>query len=131
MNYSNVIGYLLIQVFIFQFISGMLLSCYFSPFYTIASDSVYYIMIDVKYGWLIRWYHVLGASLFMFFITIHWIRGSWLRLKIIDSGSINSSSLIWLSGWLLLGLSLIEGFLGYILNRGQMSYWGINVMINW
>jgi len=50
MNYSNVIGYLLIQVFILQFISGILLSCYYSPFYTIAFDSVFYIMIDVKYG---------------------------------------------------------------------------------
>lgn len=127
MNYSNVIGYLLIQVFILQFISGILLSCYYSPFYTIAFDSVFYIMIDVKYGWLIRWYHVLGASLFMLFITGHWIRGSWLRLKVIDSFY---SLLIWFSGMLLWICSMIEGFLGYILNWGQMSYWGINVMIN-
>ena len=45
MNYSNVIGYLLIQIFILQFISGLLLSGYYSPFYTIAFDSVFYIMI--------------------------------------------------------------------------------------
>jgi len=127
MNYSNVIGYLLIQIFILQFISGLLLSGYYSPFYTIAFDSVFYIMIDVKYGWLIRFYHVIGSSLFMFLITAHWIRGSWLRLKIFD---LFYSLLIWLSGILLLIFSMIEGFLGYILNWGQMSYWGINVIIN-
>ena len=127
LNYSNVIGYLLIHIFILQFISGLLLSGYYSPFYTIAFDSVFYIMIDVKYGWLIRFYHVIGSSLFMFLITAHWIRGSWLRLKIFD---LFYSLLIWLSGILLFIFSMIEGFLGYILNWGQMSYWGINVIIN-
>ena len=61
----------------------------------------------------------------MLFIKAHWIRGVWIRLKVIDS-----FSLIWVSGWLIFGCSLIEGFLGYILNFGQMSYWGITVMIN-
>ena len=50
MNYSNVIGFLLFLVFILQFISGLLLSCYYSPFSTMAFDSVYYIMIDVNVG---------------------------------------------------------------------------------
>ena len=48
MNYSNVIGFLLFLVFILQFISGLLLSCYYSPF--LAFDLVYYIMIDVNVG---------------------------------------------------------------------------------
>jgi quinol-cytochrome oxidoreductase complex cytochrome b subunit len=140
MNYSNVIGFLLFLVFILQFISGLLLSCYYSPFSTMAFDSVYYIMIDVNVGWLIRWLHCLGASLFMLFILIHWIRGAWIRLKVIDSMSFSlcfnfgwnvfSLSLIWVSGGVILSCSMIEGFLGYILNWGQMSYWGITVMIN-
>ena len=50
MNYNNVIGFLLFLVFILQFISGLLLSCYYSPFSTMAFDSVYYIMIDVNVG---------------------------------------------------------------------------------
>ena len=125
MNYSNVIGFLLFLVFLLQFMSGILLSCYYSAFYTIAFDSVYYIMIDVNFGWFIRWLHCLGASLFMFFIFLHWLRGYYLRFKVIDS-------LHWIlvSGWVIFGISLIEGFLGYILNWGQMSYWGITVMIN-
>ena len=147
MNYSNVIGFLLFLVFILQFISGLLLSCYYSPFSFSAFDSVYYIMIDVNVGWLIRWLHCLGASLFMLFILIHWIRGAWIRLKVIDSFiTIGISGyncvcscrfvmnsplfLIWVSGWVILSCSMIEGFLGYILNWGQMSYWGITVMIN-
>ena len=84
-------------------------------------------MIDINYGWLIRWYHIIGASLFMLFIIIHWLRGFWLMLKIID---LFYSLLIWFSGIILLICSMIEGFIGYILNWGQMSYWGINVMIN-
>ena len=70
MNYSNVIGFLLFLVFILQFISGLLLSCYYSPFSTMAFDSVYYIMIDVNVGWLIRWLHCLGASLFLLFPNV-------------------------------------------------------------
>ena len=50
MNFSNVIGYLLIQVFIFQLISGLLLSCYYNSLYLYCFDSVYYIIIDVKFG---------------------------------------------------------------------------------
>jgi quinol-cytochrome oxidoreductase complex cytochrome b subunit len=63
----------------------------------------------------------------MLFILIHWIRGAWIRLIFLNEGML---SLIWVSGWLILSCSMIEGFLGYILNWGQMSYWGITVMIN-
>ena len=115
------------MVFIFQFISGLLLSCYFGSYYLISFDSIYYIIIDINYGYLIRYYHIIGSSLFMLFIIIHFIRGYWLRLFIID---FNYNYLIWISGILLLIIIIIEGFLGYILCWGQMSYWGINVIIN-
>ena len=137
MNYSNIFGFLLFIVFILQFLSGLLLSCYYIPFYNIAFDTVNYIMIDVNIGWLIRWLHCLGASLFMLLVLIHWIRGIWIRLKLIDFGlwylhwlMLWSNTMIWLSGWLILIFSWIEGFLGYILNFGQMSYWGVTVIIN-
>lgn len=125
MNYSNVIGYLLILVFVLQLVSGILSIGYYSPLYSIASDPVLYIMIEVHFGRLIRWYHVIGASLFTLFLLLHFIRGLWLRLRGIDT-----LSYIWYSGVLLLAFSLIEGFCGYIPNRGQMSYWGVTVMIN-
>lgn len=82
MNYSNVIGFLLSLIFLLQFVSGILLSCYYSSF--AGFSSVYYIMIEVNVGWLIRFVHVLGASIFMFFILCHWIRGTWIRLKLIE-----------------------------------------------
>ena len=74
MNYSNVIGFLTFIVFLLQFLSGPLLSRYHSPF--IASSPVYYIMIDVNVGRFIRFFHVLGAPLFMVFILVHRIRGT-------------------------------------------------------
>jgi len=84
MNYSNVIGAILFLLFILQFLSGLLLSCYYIPFYTIAFDSVYYIMSDVNIGWLIRLVHVFFACLFMLFLFIHFLRGSWIRLNGIE-----------------------------------------------
>ena len=82
MNYSNVIGFILSLIFLLQFVSGLLLSCYFSSF--AGFSAVYYIMIEVNVGWLVRFVHVMGASIFMFFILLHWIRGTWIRLKLIE-----------------------------------------------
>ena len=65
------------------------------------------------------------SILFSIFIILCY----WNLMKEIDSMSL-SLSLIWVSGWVILSCSMIEGFLGYILNWGQMSYWGIIVMIN-
>jgi len=96
MNYTNVLGYLLFIVVIVQLVTGILLSFYYSPTYTIAFDPVFHIMIDVKFGLLIRFIHVTGSSLVMLLITAHVCRGIWIRLQCIDS-----ASLIWLSGWIL------------------------------
>lgn len=134
MNYNNVIGFLIFIVFLLQFMSGLLLSCYHSPM--IPFSSVYYIMIDVNVGWLIRIFHILGASMFMVLVYVHWIRGIWIRLRIKEQNKLNNIShrirlnLIWVSGWVILLFTLLSSFIGYILNWGQMSYWGITVMIN-
>ena len=69
MNYSNVIGFLLFLIFLLQFVSGILLSCYYSSF--AGFSAVYYIMIEVNVGFLIRFVHVLGASIFMLLILLH------------------------------------------------------------
>ena len=128
MNYNNVIGFLLFIIFVIQLISGLLLSCYYSDYYKIAFESVIYIMTDVNIGWFIRFLHVIGVSLFILFILIHLIRGIWIKFNIIFLDS--AINIIWASGLLLLGMSLMEGFLGYILLWGQMSYWGITVILN-
>ena len=137
MNYSNVIGYLIFIVFLLQFLSGCGLAFYYSPF--IAFSSVYYIMIDINVGWIIRFLHVLGSSLFMVLLLFHLIRGIWIKLRMIEQldlildnriGIVFFMNLIWVSGWVIFFLCLATGFLGYILNWGQMSYWGITVMIS-
>ena len=63
----------------------------------------------------------------MFLIFIHWIRGPWIKIKVINS---YANCLIWVTGWIIFISSLIEGFLGHILNRGQTSYRGITAIIN-
>ena len=71
---------------------------------------------------------LLNHSLFILFILFHLIRGIWIRFKNIFLDS--TINIIWASGLLLLAVSLVEGFLGYILLWGQMSYWGITVILN-
>jgi hypothetical protein len=88
MNYCNVIGFQIFMVFLLQFFSGLLLSSYYSPF--IAFNSISVIMIKVNVGWFIRFFHIFGSSLFMIFIKFHWIRGIWLRLKMIEQIEIGS-----------------------------------------
>lgn len=124
MNLLNIFGYLLFSMFIIQFITGVLLVCYFNNIYIIAFDSILYIMIEVIFGFLIRWFHCLFAGLFIILLYLHIFRGVYIRLLIIDS-----LSFVWFSGIILFSLSFIEGFIGYILNFGQMSYWGYMVLI--
>jgi len=124
MNYSYRLGYLLLVIFPFQFITGIFLARYYTPSNTIAYDTVFYIMIDVNFGWPVRWYHVLGASLYMPLLLLHGSRGIRLKLRF------GSLSVLWISGFILLGIPLAEGFLGYILDWGQMSYRGVTAMIN-
>lgn len=128
MNYNYVIGFLLSTMFVTQFISGLLLSCYYSDHWRVAFESVVYVMTDVKVGWLIRVFHMVGVSLFILFVYSHLARGIWIRLRSIYLDS--AMSVVWASGILILAVSLAEGFLGYILLWGQMSYWGITVILN-
>ena len=115
-------------MFLLQLSSGILLSIYYNDFFTIAADSIIYIIINTNNGWFIRILHVIGASLFILLILLHFIRAIWIKLKIIHIKFI--TVLLILSGYLLFILSMIEGLLGYLLCWGQMSYWGITVMIN-
>jgi len=116
------------MVFLIQLSSGILLSIYYNDFFTIASDSIIYIIININNGWFIRILHVIGASLFISLVLLHLIRSIWIKSKIIHIKFI--TFIIIITGYLLFILSMIEGFLGYLLCWGQMSYWGITVMIN-
>ena len=127
-NYINIIGFLLIIIYLIQLLSGILLSIYYNDFFIIAFDSIIHIIININNGWFIRILHVIGSSLFILFIYIHFIRAIWIKLKTIYIQFI--SYLLIITGYILFILIMIEGFLGYLLRWGQMSYWGITVMIN-
>jgi len=125
MNWTNVFGFLLVVLMAIQVLSGILLSCYYCSYFSIAFDSVWYIMFEVGYGFIIRLVHILGSMGIMSCIMIHWLRGYWLRLK-----SFVRFNFSWYSGFLLLFIVFLESFLGYLLVWGKMSYWGVTVMIN-
>jgi len=125
MNLTNVLGFVLMMLMVLQIGSGILLSSYYSAYYTIAFDSIEYIMVEVGIGMMIRFIHGFGSSLIMFFLMLHLIRGYWLRLK-----SIDSLNLVWFSGLFTLIIVMLESFIGYLLIWGKMSYWGVTVMIN-
>lgn len=116
------------MLYLLQVISGFLLSIHYNDFFQISFDTVIYIIIDVNNGFSFRLLHILGATLFMFSIMIHWIRNIWMKLKIIYIFSI--TELIIITGWIIFIFTMIEGFLGYLLCWGQMSHRGITVMIN-
>ena len=125
MNRSSLIGFVLFLSFIIQFISGLLSSCYYNDFYDIAFNSVCHIILDVSIGWFMRVLHIIGASLFMFFLLLHYVRG-YYRIISINSGY---SLISYCIGLIIFILPLLTGFLGYILNWGQMSFWGMTVII--
>jgi len=124
----NTIGFMLFIVFLLQLLSGILLSTYYIDYCTIAFDSIIYITININIGWFIRILHVISASLFMLFLLLHFLRALYFKLFMVFY--LFFSFILFFSGFLLFILSNIEGFLGYILVWGQMSYWGITVMIN-
>src|SRR3546814_4359634 len=88
-----------------------------------AFDSVQYIMRDVEWGWLIRYMHSTGASLFFVVVFLHMFRG------IIYGSYKRPRELVWLLGMLIFLALMAEAFMGYVLPWGNMSFWGAKVII--
>ena len=90
----------------------------------LAFGSVEHIMRDVNYGWLIRYVHANGASMFFLAVYIHIFRALYY-------GSYKSPrEIIWIIGMLIYFLMMATAFLGYVLPWGQMSFWGATVITN-
>ncbi|MGE4511690.1 MAG: cytochrome bc complex cytochrome b subunit [Sulfurimonadaceae bacterium] len=122
-NFLWAMGALLAMLFTLLLISGIFLLMYYKPDVNMAFDSVNYtIMQEVAYGWLFRNIHGVGASVVFLVIYIHMFTG-------IYYGSYKKGrEMIWLSGMLLFVLFSAEGFSGYMLPWGQMSYWAAYVI---
>lgn len=115
-------GGLALLVLANQLLTGIWLAMFYTPTASEAFASIEYIMRDVEYGWLLRYLHSTGASMFFIVIYLHMLRS-------IMYGSYQAPrEFIWLLGMVLFGLLLAEAFFGYLLPWGQMSYWAAQVI---
>nr|YP_010963625.1 cytochrome b [Pantaleon erectonodatus]WKZ08108.1 cytochrome b [Pantaleon erectonodatus] len=120
-NWWN-LGSILGMCLIIQLISGILLSMHYTADIVSAFWSVSHIMRDVNYGWLIRTIHANGASMFFMSMFLHVGRGMYYSsYKMLNT---------WISGVIILLLTMAAAFLGYVLPWGQMSFWGATVITN-
>ena len=117
-------GSLAMLVLVNQIVTGIFLTMNFNPSAAEAFASVEYIMRDVEWGWLIRYMHSTGASLFFVVVLLHMFRG-------IMYGSYKKPrELVWLLGMLIFLALMAEAFMGYVLPWGNMSFWGAKVIIS-
>nr|Q508M2.1 RecName: Full=Cytochrome b; AltName: Full=Complex III subunit 3; AltName: Full=Complex III subunit III; AltName: Full=Cytochrome b-c1 complex subunit 3; AltName: Full=Ubiquinol-cytochrome-c reductase complex cytochrome b subunit [Dipodomys deserti]AAY23224.1 cytochrome b [Dipodomys deserti] len=117
-NFGSLLGLCLV----IQIVSGLFLAMHYTPDTLTAFSSVTHICRDVNYGWLIRYMHANGASLFFICLYLHIGRG-------IYYGSYSYME-TWNVGIILLFLVMATAFMGYVLPWGQMSFWGATVITN-
>ncbi|MBB5207209.1 cytochrome b [Chiayiivirga flava] len=117
-------GSLALLVLVNQIVTGIWLTMNFKPSAAEAFNSVEYIMRDVPWGWLIRYMHSTGASMFFIVVYLHMFRG------LIYGSYQKPRELVWVLGMLIFLTLMAEAFFGYVLPWGQMSYWGAQVIIN-
>lgn len=123
-NFWYFFGSLALLVLVIQIVTGIFLVMNYKPDAAIAFASVEYIMRDVPFGWLIRYMHSTGASMFFVVVYLHMMRG-------LMYGSYRKPrELIWIFGMLIYLALMAEAFMGYLLPWGQMSYWGAQVIVN-
>ncbi len=123
-NFWYYFGVLSLLVLVNQILTGIFLTMHYKPDAKEAFDSVEYIMRDVDWGWLIRYMHSTGASLFFIAVYLHMFRG-------LMYGSYRKPrELVWLLGMVIYLVLMAEAFMGYVLPWGQMSFWGAKVIIS-
>jgi ubiquinol-cytochrome c reductase cytochrome b subunit len=117
-------GSLAILVLVNQIVTGIFLTMNYKPSAAEAFASVEYIMRDVDGGYIIRYMHSTGASLFFIVVYLHMFRA------LIYGSYQKPRELVWVLGVLIFLTLMAEAFLGYVLPWGQMSYWGAQVIVN-
>jgi ubiquinol-cytochrome c reductase cytochrome b/c1 subunit len=124
LNYWWTFGAILSFMLGVQIITGIVLVMHYTPHVDMAFNSVEHIMRDVNYGWLLRYLHSNGASMFFIAVYIHMFRGLYY-------GSYKEPrEVLWILGVIIYLLMMATGFLGYTLPWGQMSFWGATVITN-
>ena len=124
LNYWWTFGGILTFCLIVQIVTGLTLAMHYIADSDLAFASVEHIMRDVNYGWLIRYVHANGASMFFLAVYIHIFRALYY-------GSYKSPrEIIWIIGMIIYFLMMATAFMGYVLPWGQMSFWGATVITN-
>src|SRR6201999_229984 len=124
LNYWWTFGGILAFMLGAQIVTGIILVMHYTPHANMAFDSVEHIMRDVNYGWLIRYLHSNGASMFFAAVYIHMFRGVYY-------GSYKAPrEVLWILGVVIYLLMMATAFMGYVLPWGQMSFWAATVITN-
>ena len=124
LNYWWTFGGILAMMLGFQIVTGIVLAMHYVPHVDYAFASVERIMRDVNYGWLIRYMHANGASMFLLAVYIHMFRNLYY-------GSYKAPrEVLWILGCVIYLLMMATAFMGYVLPWGQMSFHGAVVITN-
>ena len=124
LNYLWTFGGMLSFCLMVQIATGIVLAMHYIPHEKMAFDSVEHIMRDVNWGWLVRYTHAVGASMFFLAVYIHIFRGMYY-------GSYKAPrEILWILGVLIFLVMMATAFMGYSLPWGQMSFWAVTVITN-
>ena len=124
LNYWWTFGGILAVMLVIQIVTGVVLVMHYTPHVDHAFQSVEHIMRDVNYGWLLRYLHSNGASMFFLAVYIHIFRGLYY-------GSYKAPrEILWMIGVVIYLIMMATAFMGYVLPWGQMSFWGAKVITN-
>jgi ubiquinol-cytochrome c reductase cytochrome b/c1 subunit len=124
LNYLWAFGAILTFMLVVQIITGVIMAMHYTPNTLLAFDSIEKTMRDVNFGWLMRYTHAIGASMFFVAVYIHVFRGLYY-------GSYKAPrEVIWMIGVAILIAMMATAFMGYSLVWGNMSYWAVTVITN-
>ena len=124
LNYWYTFGGILTFCLVTQIVTGIVLAMHYTADAGLAFASVEHIMRNVNYGWLIRYIHAVGASMFFLAVYVHIFRGLYY-------GSYKAPrEILWILGVVIYLLMVITAFMGYVLPWGEMNFWGATVITN-
>lgn len=119
-NFGSLAGITLVVMIL----TGIFLAMQYTPHVDHAFESVERIMREVNFGWLLRYIHMNGATMFFIIVYLHMFRGLYY-------GSYKTPrELLWIMGVVIFFLMMATAFMGYVLPWGQMSFWGATVITN-
>jgi ubiquinol-cytochrome c reductase cytochrome b subunit len=121
-NYFWGFGLLAGICLVIQIITGILLAMHYTPHVEWAFNSIEHIMRDINNGWLVRYIHANGASVFFIITYVHIARGLYFRSY--------RKMILWWTGVAIFLAMMATAFMGYVLPWGQMSFWGATVITN-